>query len=321
MEEAAAAALAAVACRVSPRARIGALSVSQRQQVQLARAVGTAPGLLLLDEPTAVLGQSETAALFVQVRRLAAQGVGVVYVSHRLEEVLEIADRVTVMRDGAVVSTDAVGDVDVPTLVLRMVGRAPRGRAGMPVPASSMAAPRADREEVLRGVEIAAAHVAGASFTVHAGEIVGVAGLVGAGRSELLEAIAGRRPLRAGSVACRAVPRLIPEDRGRKGLVATLCARENLCLPVDGWVVDVFATVVTSDDQIIGTSGCAAAAASMPSFMSSDVAKIICAPSATMSSTTDSIVVSGRSAVFTLSSTIMASAGSPSCSTTYRPAS
>ena len=228
MEHAAAIALREVACSASPRARLGTLAVTQRKQVQLARALAEDPDLLLLDEPTAVLGEAETAQLFARVRVLRARGAGVLYVSHRLQEVLAIADRVSVLRDGQHVSTDAVADVDVDTLVQRMVGRAVLQRQ------------RTDRSTgavVLRVVDLATAHVQGLSFSVRSGEVVGLAGLVGAGRSEVLEAVAGLRPLRSGHCDSPTPPLFVPEDRGSKGLVPTLGLRENLFLPADGWLL------------------------------------------------------------------------------------
>ncbi len=226
MQRSAAVALQQIGCTAPPNARLGALAVTQRKQVQLARALHAAPDLLLLDEPTAVLGDAETAQLFAQVRRLKEHGSSVLYVSHRLDEVLAIADRVTVLRDGQRVSTDAVGAVDVRTLVQRMVGRdVQRHRYTT----------RAPGAEVLRLVDVAAAHVHGLSLSIRSGEVVGLAGLVGAGRSEVLEAIAGLRPVRAGSVDQRTAPVLVPEDRASKGLIPTLGLRENLLLPADRW--------------------------------------------------------------------------------------
>ena len=229
MEEVAAAALGAVGCGVGPRARVGTLGPAQRKQVQLARAVRTSPTVLLLDEPSAVLGEGETLQLFAVMRRLTQEGTAVLYVSHRLGEVLAAADRVTVLRDGAVISTDPVAAVDEDQLVQRMVGRA--------VP------PRAHREAVhgrdlLRIVDAAIAHVEGVSLTVRQGEVVGLAGLLGAGRSELLEGVAGLRPLRSGRVERSVGPVLLPEDRLRNGLVPSFSLRENLFLPASGWRID-----------------------------------------------------------------------------------
>jgi ribose transport system ATP-binding protein len=135
MQAEAKAALHCVGCRVAPLTRLGTLPSPQRKQVQLARAVATAPNALLLDEPTAVLGDRESRDLFGVIRTLRQQEAGILYVSHRLDEVLAIADRVTVLRDGRRVSTDPVGNVDTPTLIQRMLGRIlqprqPRVRGG-----------------------------------------------------------------------------------------------------------------------------------------------------------------------------------------------
>jgi ABC-type sugar transport system ATPase subunit len=226
MRRAAAESLRAIGCNVAPGARLGDCTAPQRKQVQLARALCARAGVVLLDEPTAVLGDAETRRLFAAVRAERGRGAGVLYVSHRLEEVLALADRVTVLRDGRKVSTDEVGAVNVDALVRRMVGReiaAPSGRRG-------------ERGEcVVRLAGVAVAHVRGASLSIHQGEVVGLAGLVGAGRSEILEAIAGLRAPRAGRIERRARPFLVPEDRAVKGLVATMTLRENVCLPADGW--------------------------------------------------------------------------------------
>jgi len=226
MQDGAASALRTIGCSASPNARLGTLAVTQRKQVQLARALHVEPDLLLLDEPTAVLGDSEAARLFAQVRTLKQRGTGICYVSHRLDEVLAIADRVTVLRDGERVSTSPASVVDVGTLVQQMVGRdvQPRHRSD-----------RSTGALFLQLSDVATAHVRGLSLGVRSGEVVGLAGLVGAGRSEVLEAIAGLRPLRAGRIACAVPPVFVPEDRGSKGLVSTLGLRENLFLPAEGW--------------------------------------------------------------------------------------
>lgn len=228
MDRAAAAVLRRTGSSVKGNARIADLSAAERKQVQIARALRQQPDLLLIDEPTAVLGERETEALFLSLKGLRDRGAGIVYISHHLDEVIALADRVTVLRDGRHVSTDPLHQVDIPTLVRRMVGRDVATR------------PRTARmfgDVVLRVEGLASAHAEDITFNVHAGEIVGLAGLVGAGRSEILEAIAGRRPLRAGTVDSAAVPVLLPEDRGLKGLVPALNVRENLFLPADSWFV------------------------------------------------------------------------------------
>jgi len=237
MRDAATAALHGLHASVAADARLGTLTAPQGKQVQLARALRREPDGLLLDEPTAVLGAAETRQLFDAVRRLKARGSGVLYVSHRLEEVLAIADRVTVLRDGCWVSTDPVGAVDINTLVHRMVGRGPAGPAAsvssMDRSRWSLGAATCEglRSPLLEVVDLATAHVRGFSLTVRRGEVVGLAGLVGAGRSEILEAIAGLQPVASGHVQCATPPALVPEDRARNGLVPTLSVRENVFLP------------------------------------------------------------------------------------------
>jgi rhamnose transport system ATP-binding protein len=225
MRDAATAALAALGCTAAPSASIRSLPIVQRKQVQLARALSGQPDLLLLDEPTAVLGQAETEALFSAVRAQRERGAGILYVSHRLDEVLALANRVTVLRDGCRVSTDPIAAVDTATLVRRMVGRdvPPRARG------DAVLGPTA-----LDLVNVAVAHVRGVTVAARCGEVVGLAGLVGAGRSEVLEGIAGLRPLRSGQLQLAAAPVLVPEDRASKGLVRTLNLRYNLFLPAGG---------------------------------------------------------------------------------------
>ena len=258
MRAAAADALSSVGCHAPATARLGDLTASQRKQVQLARALRLPLDLLLLDEPTAVLGAAEAARLFAAVR---AGGAGVVYVSHRLDEVLGLADRVTVLRDGRRVVTQAVAEFDQHDLVRAMVGRSLSGTVGSAVPAGTRGLPTQDIALQLRGVSVG--HVRDVSLAVHAGEIVGLAGLVGSGRSALLEGVAGLRALRGGAVHAAAPPVLVPEDRQRKGLVPALCLRENLFLPSPGWRVRVGAerlrTVEWIERLAIRSSGSEAA--------------------------------------------------------------
>jgi ABC-type sugar transport system ATPase subunit len=229
MRDAARQLLATVGCLIDPGRRVRTLSAPQRKQVQLAHALRHDPELLLLDEPTAVLGRHETAQLFAILARRKASGHATLYVSHRLEEVLEVADRVTVLRDGGRVSTDAVSAVSLAALVTRMVGRAVSPSARPPAAAV---------DEALRLTNVSAGMARGVSLTVRRGEIVGLAGLIGAGRSDVLEAVAGLQPVGGGHIACSETPVLLPEDRGRNGLVPTLTLRENLFLPAGGWRLD-----------------------------------------------------------------------------------
>ena len=222
MRHAAEVALARIGCGALATARVGDLSLPVRKQVQLARAFCAPADVLLLDEPTAVLGAEASEKLFVAIRQARNRGAAVVYVSHQIEEVLRIADTVTVLRDGQRVSTDPTGAVDAATLVTRMVGR--------PVPSLGRRAAGAG-PVLLRLRDLHAPGVRGATFDVAAGEVVGLAGLVGAGRSELLATIAGLLPRSAGEMEVRGPLAFVPEDRARNGLIPTLSLRENIFLP------------------------------------------------------------------------------------------
>ena len=239
MRERAAAALAAIGSATPAAARCGDLPVSQRKQVQLARALrGTArqdggagprprDSILLLDEPTAVLGAEDAARMFAAVRAARAAGVGVVYVSHRLDEVLALADRITVLRDGRRVATTAATAVDAARLVQLMVGR--------DLAAAPATRPVADGAPVLRVAGLCGGRLRDVTLAVRPGEIVGLAGLLGAGRSAVLETIAGLRRAHAGTIEHSAPPVLLGEDRARTGLVPTFDLRENLFLPAPRW--------------------------------------------------------------------------------------
>jgi rhamnose transport system ATP-binding protein len=229
MRRCAAEALRRIGCRAAVGRPLRDLSAPERKQVQLARGFDEDREALLLDEPTAVLGDAETQQLFRQVREQKRRGTGILYVSHRLEEVLAIADRVTVLRDGRHVSTDLVAAVNTVALVKRMVGR------DLPPPPQRKGAVG---NVLLRVSDLDVAHVCGVSFSARSGEVVGLAGLVGAGRSEVLEAIAGLRRARGGRIELAARPRLVPEDRAAKGLIPTMSLRENLFLPAADRVLD-----------------------------------------------------------------------------------
>ncbi len=224
---------------ISPRRLVGTLPPAGQQIVSMARALSHDTRLLVLDEPSAVLDQSGVENLFRVVRSLTARGVAVVYISHRLEEIREIGDRITVLKDGITVATGlSVEATPTSELIQLMTGRAieyvfpPRG------------APTPDDAAVVLEVSGLALDgvFSGVDLTVRAGEIVGLAGLVGAGRSEILETIygarkasAGRvlvdgRPLRRGSVssAVRAGMGLAPEERKSQGLLLDQAVFHNI---------------------------------------------------------------------------------------------
>ncbi len=178
---------------LQPRTRVARLSVAGRQMVEIAKALSRDARLIVLDEPSAVLADAELRGLFEVMRRLTEKGVSFIYISHRLNEVFEITDRVTIMKDGQVVATRRTAEVRPDELVRLMVGRdlaandvvirAPDGPVALSVRGLT-------REGVLRGIDL----------EVRAGEIVGIAGLAGSGRTELLRAIHGADPIDEGSV-------------------------------------------------------------------------------------------------------------------------
>ncbi len=217
----------------------GDLSAAQQQLLQIARALLQDARVLIMDEPTSSLSQREVQTLFEIVRRLRDRGVGILYISHRLEEVFALADRVTVLRDGQWVGTYPIAEVTPETLIARMVGRALTQlfpHTPHPPGAVLLRVHRLRRSGVFEEV----------SFEVRAGEIVGMAGLVGAGRSEVAQAIFGILPPEEGFIEVdgrRMMPRApweamaaglfyIPEDRHRQGIVGPLSVRENLTLAI-----------------------------------------------------------------------------------------
>lgn len=233
--------------RFDPSRPVRELSLAQQQLVSIARALSRRCRYLILDEPTASLSQRETDILLDLVRKLAAEGVGILYVSHRLEEVFAIARRVTVLRDGRLVDTRDTSGLTRAALIGMMVGRevpdGPRRMAGG-LRAGGVRSERASLLEVRSLTRGPAFH--DVCLTVGAGEIVGLAGLVGAGRSEVARCIAGvdraaagsvrvaGRTLRPGSVraAMEAGVALVPEDRRGQGLVLPLAIEANLTLAV-----------------------------------------------------------------------------------------
>ena len=218
------------------------LSLAQRQMVGMARALSRHSRLLILDEPTASLSARETRTLFRIIRQLQAEGVSILYISHRLEEVFELAARVTILRDGKLVETRAIADVTRDELVRRMVGREllaeERQETSTALGETLLDVRGLTRHGVFHDV----------TLSVRAGEIVGLGGLVGAGRSEVAAAIfgidrpeqgtvsVGGTPLPPGSVT-QAIERglaLVPEDRQHQGLVLPLSVGTNLLLSVLG---------------------------------------------------------------------------------------
>ncbi|HTZ67010.1 MAG TPA: sugar ABC transporter ATP-binding protein, partial [Roseiarcus sp.] len=173
-----------------PTTLVRNLRVAAQQQVEIAKALTQNARLLIFDEPTAALGAEETERLFEQIGRLKSEGVSFIYISHRLDEIARIADRVVVLRDGRLVATHETAQVPVKTLVEEMVGR-PIDRMFPEIPAPSPSTPLIEVE----GLTSAEGAFADVSFSVRPGEVFGVAGIVGAGRTELMRAISGADPI------------------------------------------------------------------------------------------------------------------------------
>lgn len=216
---------------LSPHAEVGSLSAANKQIVSMARALSHDIKLIVMDEPSAVLDSEEVRNLFAVVKELTSAGIAVVYITHRLEEIRAIGDRITVIKDGQTMASGIpVGDTPTTELIRLMTGRTVENVFPPAVPIA------ADAEEILTVDNLALGNIfSDVSFSVRAGEIVGLAGLVGSGRSEILETIYGARratngtvavagnALRRGSVsdAVAAGVGLSPEERKSQGLVLT----------------------------------------------------------------------------------------------------
>jgi ribose transport system ATP-binding protein len=212
------------------------LPLAARQMTEIAKAVAANARVLIMDEPTAILAHEEIEALFAVIRQLRAEGVAIVYISHRLEEIDRIADRVTVLRDGKLVDSRPLGQLRRDDIVRLMVGRE--------LSETYPAATTAPGDEVLRLEHVSALGVNDASLVMRRGEIVGLVGLVGAGRTELARTIYGASRLTSGRMLLDGQPyaprhpreaiargfALVPEDRKRQGLVLPASIRENVAL-------------------------------------------------------------------------------------------
>jgi len=223
---------------IAPDTAVGTLPISKQQMVEIAKALSTNAPILVMDEPTSALTSKEINDLFHIIRSLRDQGCGIVYISHRLEELQHIVDRVTILRDGKYIATTRFGDTTMAEIISNMVGReikekfprveAPLGRTILRV----------------KGLN-AGRQVRDVGFELREGEIVGVAGLMGAGRTEMTRALFGADPKDGGEIllddhplriekpmdAIEAGIVLVPEDRKKDGLCTKLSIRENVALP------------------------------------------------------------------------------------------
>ncbi|MBY6049745.1 sugar ABC transporter ATP-binding protein [Vannielia litorea] len=228
---------------IDPDTPLGFLKIGQQQIVEIAKALAEDARILILDEPTSALSAKEVEVLFKLIDELTAQGVGIVYISHRLEELIRIGDYITVLRDGEITGSRSMEGVDIRWIVEAMIGGAQKDFAA-PI-SHELGAEVFRAEEVVLPKMGGGYHVDHVSLSVKAGEIVGIYGLMGAGRTELMECIIGRHPssslgryfvegapLKARAVADRIARgiALVPEDRKHDGLVQIMAIRENLTL-------------------------------------------------------------------------------------------
>ena len=219
---------------LDPGTPVAALPLAVRQLVEIAKVLGQNPRVLIFDEPTTALSETETAALLRRIRQLRDDGHAIMYVTHHLEEMFEIGDRVTVLRDGKFATSAPMNQFDHDSLIAAMVGRTIESL--YPASRRTIGAPRLE----IRGLQPAGGSTP-IDLTVRSGEIVGIAGLLGSGRTELLRAIFGADPVQGGSIAVDGVrvppasPRravqaglgLLTEDRKQLGLLLELTIREN----------------------------------------------------------------------------------------------
>jgi len=231
--------LDAVGLESDPATLVKKLPVGKQQMVEIAKALSINARVLIMDEPTSSLSQRETENLFAVIKDLRARGVSIVYISHRLGEVKELADRVTVLRDGKNAGVLARAEINHDAMVRLMVGRdlsafyqhTPREPEAVALKATDLRTPVHPKHTL--------------NFEVRAGEIVGMAGLVGAGRTELLQTLFGVTPAVGGTIAIDGEPvnpktpneaiaagiALAPEDRKQQGIILEMAVRENMSLP------------------------------------------------------------------------------------------
>ncbi len=223
---------------IDGRRRVQELSVAQQQMVEVARALSLNARILIMDEPTSALTGQEIAELFALIRRLTKRGVAVIYISHRMEEIFEIGERVTVLRDGKYIETRPIAGTSREELVRLMVNRELKEhfpKVRVDPGAEALRVEHLCRRGALEDI----------SFTLRRGEVVGIAGLLGSGRTELARALFGADPIDSGRIFVGGKPAKIgtprdairqgigylTEDRKSQGLVLNLSVRANICLP------------------------------------------------------------------------------------------
>ncbi len=228
--------------KIDPDQLVGELRVGQQQIIEIARAISEKKQILIMDEPTSALSNQEVKVLFKLIRDLLASGVTIIYISHKLEELMQIGDYVTVLRDGNKVACARIKDINLPWIIRCMIGDSMKDQITF--------APREIGEELMRVDDMTLPRVGGGfavdhvSFTVHKGEILGLYGLVGAGRTELFECLCGYAEDAIGDIYIRGKKIkdkriddrirdgiiLVPEDRQAEGLIPTMSVAGNIVL-------------------------------------------------------------------------------------------
>ncbi len=223
---------------IDPTIKIGSLTIAKQQMVEIAKALSYQSRVLIMDEPTAALNDAEIAELFVVIRHLKSEGVGIVYISHKMNEIRQIADRVTVLRDGEYVGTVDARSISLSKIILMMVGREIKDES-VDIPDLSGQPELLEVKSLNRGKEIK-----GVSFSLKKGEVLGFAGLMGAGRTEVARAIFGADSIESGEVwvkgkqchikspsdAVAAGIGYLSEDRKHLGLALGMDARANITM-------------------------------------------------------------------------------------------
>ena len=243
MNRAAGAALKQLELSIPPTTPVSALSIGHKQMIEIAKAISVNAKIIVMDEPTASLGQHETITLLNLIRTLKARGIGIVYISHRLDEIFDIADRVTVLRDGATVASAPIADMTRELLVQQMVNRDLHDFYGEHRSFRQPTRVMSVRGLTMRYPDPHRVKVTDISFDLNKGEVLGFFGLVGAGRTEIMEMIFGMRSytgeirikdnavtVRNPADAIRLGVGFVTEDRQKQGLALGMNVRENFSL-------------------------------------------------------------------------------------------
>lgn len=231
-----------VSSGIEPDALIQNLSAGQQQLVEIAKALSSDPSILILDEPTASLSNPEIDVLFKVIRRLQEKNISMIYITHYLEDILRLCNRITVLRDGLHIFTKKTKETDLPEIIKGMTGE----DSGDKITAPPLDLHYSESKPLLKAENISTPKVKNITLKIYPGEIIGLAGLLGSGRTELLQTIFGLEPAQEGSLFVNNLPVkidspqkaisegiiLLPEDRRKQGLILNFSLKQNLILPI-----------------------------------------------------------------------------------------